>query len=404
MNRPLEGVKVVEVAMWAFVPAAGGILSDLGASVLKIEPPTGDPLRALKIGDVKPGDGGFTISWENYNRGKRGMTLDLRQQAGVDILYKLIEDADVFLTNLLPRARRSMKFDIDDLRARNPNLIYAVGSGSGRKGPDADKGGFDAITYWARGGIASSVTPDEVDYPLGMPSGAFGDCTSAAVLAGGVCAAIAQRAMTGHASVVDASLLNSAMWTMQRSITQATHSGMSSLPQGRRDQPFNPLTNAYRTSDGRFIVLNMMQSQRYWPGFCSAIGRPDLAEDPRFATDEARGKNRGLCVAELDAVFATRTLAEWREILARQEGQWDVAQHVGELKDDPQVIANTYMQVVDYGDGRSLKMVSTPVQFDGAALPARPAPEMGAHSDEVLSQLGFDDDAIIDLKVQGVVF
>jgi crotonobetainyl-CoA:carnitine CoA-transferase CaiB-like acyl-CoA transferase len=404
MMRPLEGIKVVEVAMWAFVPAAGGMLSDLGAQVLKIEPPTGDPLRGLQIGDVKPGEGGFVISWENYNRGKRSMTLDLRQEAGVEVLYKLVKDADVFLTNLLPRARRRMKIEVDDLRAHNPNLIYAVGSGSGRKGPDADKGGFDAITFWARSGISSSVTPGEVDYPLGMPSGAFGDCTSAAVLAGGIAAAIAQRERTGHASVVDASLLNTAMWSMQRSITQATFSGVQTLPQGSRHMPFNPLTNVYRTGDGRFLTLNMLQGQRYWPGFCEAIGRPDLATDPRFSTDEGRSRNRGECVVELDAVFATKTLAEWREILSRQEGQWDVVQNVGELADDCQVTANRYMQVVDYGDGRALKMVSVPVQFDGAAMTARPAPELGAHSDEVLSDLGYDEEAIINLKVAGVVF
>jgi crotonobetainyl-CoA:carnitine CoA-transferase CaiB-like acyl-CoA transferase len=404
MNRPLEGIKVVEVAMWAFVPAAGGMLSDMGAQVLKIEPPTGDPLRALQIGDVKPGEGGFVISWENYNRGKRSMTLDLRQEAGVEVLYKLVKDADVFLTNLLPRARKRMKIDIDDLRAQNPNLIYAVGSGSGRKGPDADKGGFDAITFWARSGISSSVTPGEVDYPLGMPSGAFGDCTSAAVLAGGIAAAIAQRERTGHASIVDASLLNTAMWSMQRSITQATFSGVQTLPQGSRHSPFNPLTNVYRTGDGRFLTLNMLQGQRYWPGFCEAIGRPDLVTDPRFSTDEGRSKNRGECVVELDAVFAAKTLAEWREILSRQEGQWDVVQNVGELADDCQVTANRYMQVVDYGDGRALKMVSVPVQFDGAAMTARPAPELGAHSDEVLSDLGYDEEAIINLKVAGVVF
>ncbi|HKR87911.1 MAG TPA: CoA transferase [Phenylobacterium sp.] len=401
--RPLEGVKVVEVAMWAFVPAAGGMLADMGASVLKIEPPEGDPIRGLTIGGVAPGEQGFILSWENYNRGKRSMTLDLRQPAGVEVLYKLICDADVFLTNLLPRARRRMKIDIDDLRARNPRLIYAVGSGSGRRGPEADKGGFDSITYWHRGGISSSLTPPTEDYPIGMPCGAFGDCTSAAMLAGAVAAAIAQRAMTGHASVVDASLLNTAMWSMQRAVTQATLSGVDRLPTGGRAAMPNPLVNNYRTADGRVVALCMLQSQRYWPGLCGVIGRPELAADPRFATEEDRTRNMEACLAELDAVFATKPLAHWREALSRQEGQWDVVQHVGELKDDPQVNANDYLQLVDYGDGRALKMVSTPMQFDGAALPVRPAPGCGAHSDEVLGELGYDEAAIIDLKVANVV-
>lgn len=404
MNRPLQGVKIVEVAMWAFVPAAGGILSDMGASVLKIEPPDGDPLRGLVTGGVAPGDHGFILSWENYNRGKRSITLDLRQEAGVEVLYKLIKDADVFLTNLLPRARRRMKIDIDDLRARNPNLIYAVGSGTGRQGPDADKGGFDAITFWARGGVASSVTPAELDYPIGMPGAAFGDCTSAAVLAGGVSAAIAQRAMTGHAAIVDASLLNTAMWVMQRGITQSTLDDVERLPPPSRKNICNPLTHSYRTADGRFVTLNMLQSQRYWPGLCTAIGRPELAADPRFASDRERLRNGQDCVAALGEAFAERPLAEWREILAGQEGQWDVVQYVGELKDDPQVKANGYMQVVDYGDGRSLKMVSAPLQFDGAPMPIAAAPALGAHSEEVLAELGYDDEAIIDLKIAGVVF
>ena len=390
--------------MWAFVPAAGGILADMGASVLKIEPPEGDPIRGLTIGGVTPGSQGFVLSWENYNRGKRSMTLDLRQEAGVEVLYKLVQDADVFLTNLLPRARRRMRIDIEDLKAHNPNLIYAVGSGSGRRGPEADKGGFDSITYWHRGGISSSVTPPEADYPIGMPSGAFGDCTSAAMLAGAVAAAIAQRAMTGHAAVVDASLLNTAMWSMQRAITQATLSGVERLPHGRRETMPNPLVNNYRTADGRVLSLCMLQGQRYWAGLCEVLGRPDLASDPRFASDEGRDRNMAACVAELDAIFATRPLAEWREILARQDGQWDAVQHVGELQDDPQVAANGFMQLVDYGDGRALKMVSTPMQFDGAPLPARPAPNLGAHSDEVLVELGYDEEAIIDLKLANVVF
>jgi crotonobetainyl-CoA:carnitine CoA-transferase CaiB-like acyl-CoA transferase len=403
--RPLAGVKVVEVAMWAFVPAAGGILSDMGASVTKVEPPDGDPLRGLVTGGGEPGaDQGFVLSWENYNRGKRSLTLDLRQPAGVEVLYRLVKDADVFLTNLLPRARKRMKIDIEDLRAVNPKLIYAVGSGSGRQGPHADKGGFDAITFWARGGVASSVTPEELDYPVGMPGAAFGDCTSASVLAGGVCAAIAQRAMTGHAAVVDASLLNTAMWVMQRGITQTTLTGTDRLPPQSRKRIYNPLTHSYRTADGRFIVLNMLQSQRYWPGLCEVIGRPELATDPCFATDADRVRNGQACVEALGEVFATRPLCEWREILARQEGQWDVVQYVGELKDDPQVAANGYMQNVDYGDGRTLDMVSAPLQFDGAPMPVRAAPGLGAHSEEVLAELGYDDEAIIELKIAGVVF
>jgi crotonobetainyl-CoA:carnitine CoA-transferase CaiB-like acyl-CoA transferase len=403
MNRPLQGVKVVEVAMWAFVPAAGGILSDMGASVIKIEPPTGDPLRGLKIQATASPANGFDMSWEAYNRGKRSLTLDLRLEGGLEVLYKLVADADVFLTSLLPPARRKMKIDVEDIRACNPNVIYAVGSATGRRGPEGDKGGYDAISFWARGGIASAVTPDDAPYPAQPPGPAYGDTTSAAMLAGGVAAALAQRAMTGHASVVDVSLLSASTWSMQRSIMQATEQGVRRLARPKRDELLNPLVNIYRTSDDRYLSLCMLQSQKYWARFCDVAGRPDLMTDPRFETAEGRAQNNVECLAELDALFASHTLAEWREILHRQDGQWELVQDVGEIKDDPQVQANGYLQPVDYPDGRRLHMVSVPMQFDNEPLPARPAPELGGDSDAVLAELGYDENAIIDLKVAGVV-
>jgi crotonobetainyl-CoA:carnitine CoA-transferase CaiB-like acyl-CoA transferase len=404
MSRPLEGIKVVEVAMWAFVPAAGGILSDMGATVIKVEPPTGDPLRGLKIGNSESAQHGFVLSWENYNRGKRSITLDLRQAKGVEVLYKLLEDADVFLTNLLPAARRRMKIDESEIRGRFPNIIYAVGSGLGANGPQADKGGFDSITFWARGGIASSITPDDAEMPVGMPGAAFGDCTSAAMLAGGVAAAIAQRARTGHVSSVDVSLLAASMWVMQRGVTQATLEGIERLPRPKTSAVFNPLVNTYQTSDGRFVSLCMLQAQRYWPDLCKVLDRPDLLQDPRFETAAARSKNSAACVAELQAIFRGRPLAQWRTVLATQAGQWDVVQHVGELKDDEQVLANGYLQQVDYGEGRALKMVSVPMQFDGAPLEARRAPGLGVDSDEILANLGYDEQSVLELKIDGVVF
>ena len=351
-----------------------------------------------------PGKHGFDLSWENYNRGKQSITLDLRHEAGVEILYKLVKDADVFLTNLLPRARKRMKIDIEDVRARFPKIIYAVGSGVGRRGPQGEKGGYDSISFWARGGVASAVTPEDRAYPIQMPAPAFGDSTSAAMLAGGVAAAIARRAMTGEPSVVDVSLLGCSMWSMQRAVTQATIDGVKTLPKPKRTEVSNPLVNIYRTSDGRFLSLCMLQSQRYWATFCDLVERTDLRDDPRFATHDDRAKNLPACVGELDAVFAARTLAAWHELLSKQDGQWEVVQHVGELKDDCQVQANGYLQPVNYEDGRVLNMVSVPMQFDGAPLPARPAPQLGADSERILAELGYDEESVIALKVAGTVF
>jgi len=390
--------------MWAFVPSAGAVLADMGAEVIKIEPPAGDPVRGLNYAGIAPGSYGFTFMWEIFNRGKRSITVDLNVEGATDLVHQLLEDADVFLVSLLPSARRKLKIDVDDITSRHPNVIYAVGSGQGAFGPDADKGGYDSISFWARSGLASAVTPAELEHPLPMPGGAFGDGLSGAIFAGGIAAAIAQRAMTGKASVVDGSLLASSMWAMQPGIVGATLAGVNELPKMARESTPNPLVCTYRTADNRHVALCMLQGQRYWPGFCEAIGRPDLIEDPRFVTDEARMANLHACLEAIGETFATKTLDEWRPILLSQPGQWDVVQQAGELSKDPQALANHYVQDVDYGDGRVITMVSTPVQFDREVLEAKPAPALGADNDEVLAELGLDESRILELKIAGIVF
>lgn len=403
MGKPLAGIKIVEVAMWAFVPACGGMLSDLGADVIKIEPPTGDPLRGLSTGAIGSGGSHIDLSWESYNRGKRSITLDLKQQDGRDVLSKLLVDADVLLTNLLPPARKSMGIDADTIRARFPDIIYASGSGTGPKGPDSAKGGYDAITFWARGGVSASLTEDDAEYPVGPPGPAFGDTLSGSMLAGAICAAIAKRALTGESSVVDVSLLGTAMWSMQRFIAQSTMDDRRRFPRPHAPKPYNVLVHNYRTSDDRFIALCMLQADKYWAPFCEVAGRLDLASDPRFASAKLRHDNIEVCYAEVKALFASKTLAEWREILGRQDGQWDVVQDVGEIRHDAQVQANNLLQTVDYGDGTTIPLVAVPMLFDGEAMPARRSPDLGADSDAILESLGYDEDAIIDLKVKGVV-
>jgi crotonobetainyl-CoA:carnitine CoA-transferase CaiB-like acyl-CoA transferase len=399
----LEGIKVVEVSMWAFVPAAGAILADWGAEVVKVEPPEGDPIRGLVMSGIKPGHNGLTFMWEIFNRGKRSVAIDLRQPAGRDLLLEMARGADVFLVSLLLDTRRRLGIDVDDIRSVNPRIIYAAGSGQGAFGEEATRGGYDSMTFWARGGIADAVTPDDYPHPVGMPTGAFGDSLSGAIFAGGIAAAIAHRERTGEGTVVDASLLASAMWAMQAGIVGSSVLGVDALPKMSREAGANPLVATYRTSDGRYVALTMLQPDRFWPPLCEAIGRPDLIDHPRFGTAEKRAEHISESIELLDGIFATKTLAEWRDILDRQPGQWDVVKKMGELRTDPQALANHYVQRVDYGDGRGLEMVSAPVQFGRTPPVLGPAPELGADTDRVLQELGMDWEQIIEAKVNGIV-
>lgn len=400
MQGVLNGVRVVEVSMWAMVPAAGAILAEWGADVIKIEGPDGDPVRGLVTAGISPDGPRYT--WEMWNRGKRAIALDLNRPAAQAIVHDLARGADVFLTSVLPGQRRKLGIDLASIRAGNPEIIYASGTGQGALGPEADKGGYDSIVYWARSGAAASATSPGAD-PVGMPSGAFGDAISGMALAGGVAAALVKKLRTGKGSVVEGSLLATAMWSMQMWITGAAAAGLEEMPRMSRRRPFNPLVNSYRTADGRWVMLCMLQPDRYWAGFCRAVGRDDLVSDPRFADAAARAAHNEACVAELDRTFAAAPLAEWRRRLAAQDGQWDVMNTVSEVRADPQVVANRFLQTIRYDGGHELAIVGAPVQFDGGPGALRPAPAFGADTDAVLAELGWDADGIIQAKVDGAV-
>jgi crotonobetainyl-CoA:carnitine CoA-transferase CaiB-like acyl-CoA transferase len=402
MSRPLTDIKVIEVSMWAFVPSCGAVLSDWGADVVRVEPPEGDPIRQLTMSGIPPGHNGLTFMWEIFNRGKRSVAIDLRAPGAREILYRLVEQADVFLCSILVDSRKRLGIDVEDIRAVNPGIIYAAGSGQGAFGPEAANGGYDAMTFWARGGISAALTP-EGHHPIGMPTGAFGDSLSGAVFAGGIAAAIAHKRATGEGGVVDGALLATAMWAMQPGIVGSSVLGVDALPGISRSTMPNVLVGSYRTKDGRFVALNMLQPDRYWPGFCEVAERPELVDHPKFGTHQRRAQHLEETLALMDEIFARWTLVEWRERLSRQSGQWDVLKLMGELNSDPQATANSYIQNVDYGDGRHLNMVSAPVQFDRQVEPLRPAPQLGQHTEEVLLEAGFDWDRIIEAKVSGAV-
>jgi crotonobetainyl-CoA:carnitine CoA-transferase CaiB-like acyl-CoA transferase len=400
----MEGVRVLEVALYGLVPTAGAVLAEWGADVIKVEhPESGDPIRGLVAWGVRPGDGGVTYLWEVFNRGKRSVGIDIRTAEGREVLFALADQADVFLTNFLEPARKKLQIDVEDVMTRNPRIIYGRGTGHGPRGPDADKGGFDGISYWARTGVSTAAMPADYGYPIQQPGPAFGDIQTGMHLAGGVAAALYHRERTGQGLVVDTSLLASGMWAMQASIAGAYVSGREQLPASDRRAPGNPLANVYRTADGRFVSLAMLESDRYWPGFCEAIGRPELAVDEKFGTDSARMSNLTECVDLLDRTFAEHDLEDWKSILGSQEGQWAVLQTTIEVLDDVQTEPNGYLRWLKYDNGASLPLVTAPVQFNCEPATLTPGPSHGADTDPVLLDAGYSWDDLLRLKEQGAI-
>jgi crotonobetainyl-CoA:carnitine CoA-transferase CaiB-like acyl-CoA transferase len=400
-DQPFEGVRVVELAQWVFVPVAGALLADWGADVVHIEPTTGDPYRGLATQGIGTERGGVNLSLALANRGKRSIALDIRQEDGLAVLHKLLASADVFLTNMRPGALQRAGLDVNALTSRYPGLIYARGHGYGAKGPDADQAGYDATAFWARGGLAHMLTPSEREYPIGQ-RGAMGDRNGALALAFGVAAALLKRTRTGAGSVVDVSLLSTAMWTLSSDLLAAL-GGDEPTPSSGRGPLFNPLVGVYRTKDGRHISLVFLQPDRYWGDFCRLIDRPELAEDPRFADIVTRRENGTACVEELDREFAKRTFEEWKALLADLDAPWSPVQSVSELLSDPQVEANDYIGDVVIDGEVVYRLPAVPVQFDGHSPPLRRAPEHGEDTETLLLEVGYEWEEIADLKKAGVI-
>ena len=406
MHLPMQGVRVLEVAQFWFVPSAGAVLADWGADVIKVEhPERGDGQRGLASSGISTEIRGVDFLVQQPNRGKKSLGLDFGKPEGLELLYRLAQQSDVFLTNFLPDARERLRIDVADIRKVNPKIIYVRGHGQGARGPEAHLGGYDASSFWSRGGICDALTPPGAVQPTGQRA-AFGDGIGGMTIAGGIAAALFQRERTGHAAVLDISLLSTAMWVLSPDIIASglLPAEMTSLPTMTRKQNFNPGVNPYKTKDERWLMLVMLQTDRYWPEFCERIGHPELAKDPRYRDMKARFENREACIAELDAIFAERTLDEWRAALDGMEGPWAPIQKARELLSDRQTLANGYVQEVDGGKRGRFHLVANPVQFDETPPTLTRGPEWGEHTDEVLqSELGMQTDELLEYKAKGVI-
>ncbi|OHV41621.1 MULTISPECIES: CaiB/BaiF CoA transferase family protein [Pseudofrankia] len=404
MTAVMQGVRVLEVAEHTFVPAASALLADWGADVVKIEHvERGDAMRALGSTGVATISSDVHVLLEHSNRGKRSLGLDLTSQEGLDVLYRLAAQSDVFLTNKLPGVRAKLKIDLEDIRAANPNIIYVRGTGQGERGPDADKGSYDSLAFWSRAGLAVGVMQPEYGHVPVPPGPAFGDSLGAMTIAGGIMGALYHRERTGEATVVDVSLLGTGMWAMGAAIALSMQLNMPWKPPPVAATRANPLVMNYRTKDGTWLALCCLQATRYWPPLCDVIGRPELAADPRFADHESLAANSGAAIDILTEAFASRTLDEWRVALADFAGQWTVVQDTLQAVDDPQTVANGYIQECHTAAGAPFRLVAAPVHFDEQPTPAKRAPQFNEHGDDLLAALGLDWDTVIDLKVRGVV-
>jgi crotonobetainyl-CoA:carnitine CoA-transferase CaiB-like acyl-CoA transferase len=404
MTEVLKGVRVLEVAEHTFVPAASALLADWGAEIIKVEHVTrGDAMRGLSATGVFAIAGGVHALLEHSNRGKKSLGLDLTSPDGLGILYKLVATADIFLTNKLPSVREKLKIGVEDIRAHNAKIIYVRGTGQGERGPDADKGSYDSLAFWSRAGVSVALTRPEYGHMVGPPGPGFGDSIGAMTIAGGIMGALFYRERTGEASVVDVSLLNSGMWAMGQAITLSLLTNTPWVPPPGDTMRRNPLVNNYLTKEGRCLSFCCLQAGKYWATLCEAIGRPELGSDTRFADHESLLAHSSEAVTILTAAFAERPLGEWRERLADFNGQWTVVQDTLELVDDPQVVANGYIQDCQTASGTAFRLASAPVQFDEQPPAPRRAPEFNEHGDVILEELGIDWETILDLKVRGVV-
>jgi crotonobetainyl-CoA:carnitine CoA-transferase CaiB-like acyl-CoA transferase len=394
-----SGLKVLDAASFVAAPAAATIMADFGADVIKIEPPgEGDAYRNLSFLPGMP-VGDTNYCWTVDDRNKRSLALDLKRPEARDVVHRLIVGADVFITNYPPPARRRLGIAYDQLSHINERLIYASLTAYGEHGAEADKPGFDSTAWWARSGLMDQVRADARSPPARSVPG-MGDHPTALALYGAIVTALFHRERTGKGAHVGTSLLASGVWA-GACFVQAGLDGARFIPRPPRSEALNALSNHYRCRDDRWLMLavGVAQDAKLWPRFAETIGRPDLAQDSRFADRPARIKNAGALVALLDEVFVQRKAGDWMHLLASKGFVVALVAEPGEALHDQQMRENGVIVPLDGG-----YTVSSPLWMAGVEKTvATPAPKLGEHSEAILREQGFADEQIAELRAQGVI-
>jgi crotonobetainyl-CoA:carnitine CoA-transferase CaiB-like acyl-CoA transferase len=399
MSGILEGIKVVSMGQIVAIPAASSTLADWGADVIKLEPLTGEMHRGLtRSQGIDTGD----VNWvmEVLNRNKRALALDVSQEKGLEIVHKLIEDADVFMSNYKRNSIKKLGLDYDTLSRINPKLIYAFVSGYGAKGPDRDERGYDFTAGWARSGMMHLI--GEPGTPPAPQRVGIIDSMTGAHIVSAICAALLQREKTGKGQEIEVSLYHTAVWSLAVDIQNAL--GGNVPVKHDRTKATNPVWNSYRTSDDRWFWLAMLQPDSAWPGFCRAIERPELEHDPRFETTDARKDNCEELIGIIEERLATQTMAEWEERFKANNCIYGRVQTPMEVISDPQALANDFFVEVEHPGAGPIRIITTPTQFsDNPATLRTSCPELGQHNEEIILELGYSWDDIASLKDQGVI-
>jgi crotonobetainyl-CoA:carnitine CoA-transferase CaiB-like acyl-CoA transferase len=396
MAAPLEGIRVVEVASFVAAPSAGALLADLGAEVIKVEVPEGELYR-----HTRPRMNGFKTdidispAFEMDNRGKRSLALDLARPDAQDALSRVIDRADVFLTNLLPGRQRRFGLDPETLRTRRPALVHATLNGYGTRGDEADRPAFDYTAYWARSGMMDVMRAPDATPAFLRPG--VGDHAAGMSLVCGILAALRVRDRTGIGQAIEVSLLQIGLYIQGNDMAQVLAAG-ESPPKHDRAEPRNPLWNLYPTKDGRWLMLVMIDSIRYWPAVCRALGREDLIADASFSGPVERFRNSRALVVIFDAIFRARALDEWEQALEKAGIIWSAVRHLHEAAADPQAREMGYLPTVEHPRVGAFATVGTPFLMSAFPMSAnRPAPELGADSTAVLREAGLSEDEIAKL-------
>lgn len=377
MSRgPLEGVKVLELGVWVAAPAAAGLMADWGADVIKVEPPAGDPQRAV-FGALGVADQAGVPPFEIDNRGKKSVVLDLRTGEGLARMEKLLAGADVFVTNLRLGALARLGLDSAAVTARHPRLVYGLLTGYGSSGPDADRAGYDIGAFWARSGLAHTLVAPG-DNPPPVRSGQ-GDHTTALSMCAGVMAALFDRERTGKGGVVETSLLRTGIYTLGWDVGVHLRFGKRTSTKRREQNPAPQMLN-YTCSDGRSFWLLGLEADRHWPGFVAAIDRPDLGSDPRFTTAVLRSKNCTELISILDEHFATQTFDVWTARFDEHDVWWAPLNSIAEAITDEQVVASgAFVDMTPQPGEEPYRAVNSPVDFGGYSPTYGAVPRLGEH-------------------------